>query len=424
MKKIKSLGYGSYSRVYKVSRNNEIFALKKYYDALDPTCIVEITAIKHIANFSPYIVEILEITNEGFLMPIMFPFSNYKIFFQKKELIKHLLTAVLHIHSTGWIHCDLKPDNIMISQKGQLKIIDFGLAIYIGRNPNAIDFWINSGNYIQTRSYRSPKIDFNEPVRITTSIDCWSIGCIIMEIICKKSPIIPINTPNIHDYAKNYMIKFKKKTNLKNYNLVYGLLFENWTVEKALRFLNVNPKMRNPTLNRLVIPQDQINDYSFDFRKGILIIMLKYLQKIKFIYSQNYIYTTALALHIFDQVLYTGVDDVHLLVKASLHLAVFYKNEKFQIKEYDMILINHLNWEPIFPIMHDFLTPGNEFVLALLCMLNPEYLLIYADTMALKIRKFYNGHYCRILQVVLNHDLTDFLEYLDMDFIKHLDKNL
>jgi dual specificity tyrosine-phosphorylation-regulated kinase 2/3/4 len=72
----------------------------------------------------------------------------------------------------GIIHCDLKPENIMlVSEKSaNLKVIDFGTSCF--ENEKIY-------NYIQSRFYRSPEIILGIPY--STSIDMWSLGCIVSE---------------------------------------------------------------------------------------------------------------------------------------------------------------------------------------------------------------------------------------------------
>ncbi|XP_038623701.1 dual specificity tyrosine-phosphorylation-regulated kinase 4 isoform X2 [Tachyglossus aculeatus] len=71
------------------------------------------------------------------------------------------------------IHCDLKPENIVIYQKGQLsvKVIDFGSSCYEHQRVHT---------YIQSRFYRSPEVILGRPY--DTAIDMWSLGCILAEL--------------------------------------------------------------------------------------------------------------------------------------------------------------------------------------------------------------------------------------------------
>ena len=45
-----------------------------------------------------------------------------------KAIMKMLLQGISHIHSNGVVHRDIKPDNVLINDKGEVKIIDFGLS--------------------------------------------------------------------------------------------------------------------------------------------------------------------------------------------------------------------------------------------------------------------------------------------------------
>ena len=83
------------------------------------------------------------------------------------------LSALTLIHSHKIIHCDLKPDNILLlSQKRfDIKIIDFGSASQEGSNAK---------EYVQSRPYRAPEIVIEAPYN--KSIDIWSFACILVEI--------------------------------------------------------------------------------------------------------------------------------------------------------------------------------------------------------------------------------------------------
>ncbi|XP_055964633.1 dual specificity tyrosine-phosphorylation-regulated kinase 4 [Sorex fumeus] len=71
------------------------------------------------------------------------------------------------------IHCDLKPENIVLYQKGQVsvKVIDFGSSCYENQKVYS---------YIQSRFYRSPEVILGHPYNM--AIDMWSLGCIMAEL--------------------------------------------------------------------------------------------------------------------------------------------------------------------------------------------------------------------------------------------------
>ncbi|XP_008823736.1 dual specificity tyrosine-phosphorylation-regulated kinase 4 [Nannospalax galili] len=79
------------------------------------------------------------------------------------------------------IHCDLKPENIVLYQKGQVtvKVIDFGSSCYEHQKVYT---------YIQSRFYRSPEVILGHPYNM--AIDMWSLGCIMAELYT-GSPLFP-----------------------------------------------------------------------------------------------------------------------------------------------------------------------------------------------------------------------------------------
>ena len=79
------------------------------------------------------------------------------------------------------VHCDLKPENIIVSdsQKSLIKLIDFGSSCF---EKDQIY------TYIQSRFYRAPEIMLG--IRYTTAIDIWSLGCILAELFT-GFPIFP-----------------------------------------------------------------------------------------------------------------------------------------------------------------------------------------------------------------------------------------
>eukprot|EP01068_Selenidium_serpulae_P016172 Selendium_serpulae@DN6274_c2_g1_i1.p1 len=86
---------------------------------------------------------------------------------------KQLLEALAFIHSLRLIHCDLKPENVLMldEKKCSVKIIDFGSTCFEDDD---------LGTYVQSRSYRAPEVLLELPY--DHKIDMWSLGCILAEL--------------------------------------------------------------------------------------------------------------------------------------------------------------------------------------------------------------------------------------------------
>jgi serine/threonine protein kinase len=99
------------------------------------------------------------------------------VYYQEK--FYELLEAVDFCHSLGILHRDLKPQNILVSREGELKVADWGLARTF-RVPNA-----EKTQEIVTLWYRAPEILLGENC-YTVGVDMWSVGCILAEFITRR----------------------------------------------------------------------------------------------------------------------------------------------------------------------------------------------------------------------------------------------
>ncbi|TGZ82707.1 kinase-like protein [Ascodesmis nigricans] len=86
---------------------------------------------------------------------------------------QQLLNALCLLNKARLIHCDLKPENILLKnlESPIIKVIDFG---------SACDERQTVYTYIQSRFYRSPEVLLGLPY--SSSIDMWSLGCIVVEL--------------------------------------------------------------------------------------------------------------------------------------------------------------------------------------------------------------------------------------------------
>ncbi|XP_054780237.1 putative receptor protein kinase ZmPK1 [Prosopis cineraria] len=93
--------------------------------------------------------------------------------------------AYLHEECLEWIlHCDIKPQNILLDSKYQPKVADFGLSKLLNRSDqNTQSFSMIRG----TRGYMAPEWIFNLP--ITSKVDVYSYGIVVLEMITGRSPM-------------------------------------------------------------------------------------------------------------------------------------------------------------------------------------------------------------------------------------------
>lgn len=100
---------------------------------------------------------------------------------QVKDFTQQILKMLIFLESAEIIHCDLKPENLLFTNKTctQLKLIDFGSSCFLHERVQT---------YIQSRFYRAPEVILG--LDYTTAIDMWSLGCLVYEMY-SGSPLLP-----------------------------------------------------------------------------------------------------------------------------------------------------------------------------------------------------------------------------------------
>jgi len=113
------------------------------------------------------------------------------IAYQLPSIVEQACEGLYYLHSKGYVHCDIKPDNLLLSRNWEVKLIDFTIAKKI---KSGLGKLFGGKTKVEgTRSYMSP-----EQIRgqsLDPRSDIYSMGCMLYELIVGRTPYTG-NTPN------------------------------------------------------------------------------------------------------------------------------------------------------------------------------------------------------------------------------------
>ncbi|XP_055813353.1 cyclin-dependent kinase G-2-like [Solanum dulcamara] len=189
---------GTYGVVYRAKdkKTGEIVALKKVKmekerEGFPLTSLREINIL--ISLHHPSIVDVKEVVVGSSLDSIFMvmeymehdlkalmetmkqPFTQSEV----KCLMLQLFHGVKYLHDNWVLHRDLKTSNLLLNNRGELKICDFGLARQYGSPLKPYT------HLVVTLWYRAPELLLGAK-QYSTAIDMWSLGCIMAEMLSKE----------------------------------------------------------------------------------------------------------------------------------------------------------------------------------------------------------------------------------------------
>ncbi|EGR27195.1 protein kinase domain protein [Ichthyophthirius multifiliis] len=237
---LQKLGTGQFGNVYLVKNknNNQLYALK---------CISKHTVVS--INLESHIIEekkVMQIVNNNFIMRYFKCFKDeFNVYFllefiQGQELfnvirdigllsswdsqfyVGSLILVVEYLHSSNVIYRDIKPENIMVNQKGYVKLIDMGTAKILKQNKGNIT---RTFTIIGTPHYMAPEIISGKGYNYL--VDLWSIGIFFLFLfffyfIFLQEFVFMSLCVGVYLLVKKrkILMKFMKKLSRKNWFLI------------------------------------------------------------------------------------------------------------------------------------------------------------------------------------------------------------
>lgn len=202
--KLEKIGEGTYGVVYKARDTvaNQIVAMKKIRleaedEGVPSTAIREISLLKELKD--EHIVRLMDIIHIDQKLYLVFEFldvdlKRYMDNLNKnrspitmsivRKFLHQLNSGLVYCHSHRILHRDLKPQNLLIDKRNNLKLADFGLARAFGIPMRTYT------HEVVTLWYRAPEVLLGSR-HYSTAVDMWSVGCIFAEMALQGQPLFP-----------------------------------------------------------------------------------------------------------------------------------------------------------------------------------------------------------------------------------------
>uniref|UniRef100_A0AAQ6AM99 cyclin-dependent kinase n=1 Tax=Amphiprion ocellaris TaxID=80972 RepID=A0AAQ6AM99_AMPOC len=193
---VAEIGEGAYGKVYKardLKNGGRFVALKRVRvqteeEGMPLSTIREVAVLRQLEAFEhPNVVRLFDVctvsrTDRETKLTLVFEHVDQDLttYLEKapdpgvppetiKDMMYQLLQGLDFLHSHRVVHRDLKPQNILVTSGGQIKLADFGLArIY--------SFQMALTSVVVTLWYRAPEVLLQSSY--ATPVDLWSVGCI------------------------------------------------------------------------------------------------------------------------------------------------------------------------------------------------------------------------------------------------------
>ncbi|XBI32550.1 hypothetical protein VPH35_055988 [Triticum aestivum] len=175
--------------------NREIKILRLFSDFIHP----HIIRVYEVIDTPKDIFVVMEYCNNGELLDYIIEKGRLQED-EARRMFQQIISGVEYCHRNMVVHCDLKPENMLLDSTYNVKLVDFGLSNVM-----------HDGHFLNTScgstNYAAPEVISGE-VYVGPEVDVWSCGVILYALLCGSVPFDDEYTPSLFKKIKggNYIL--------------------------------------------------------------------------------------------------------------------------------------------------------------------------------------------------------------------------
>ncbi|KAL9548898.1 hypothetical protein MBANPS3_005463 [Mucor bainieri] len=193
-----------------------------------------IASLKEMVILDPYYYLFMEYVNGGQLLDYIISHGKLKEK-QARRFGRQILSALDYCHRNSIVHRDLKIENILISQAGNIKIIDFGLSNLFSPRSSLSTFcgslYFAAPELLNAKAYTGPEVDV------------WSFGVVLYVLVCGKVPFDDQNMPALHEKIKRGVVDYPSHLSTDCKSVLSRMLVTNPAHRATVSEVMVHPWM-------------------------------------------------------------------------------------------------------------------------------------------------------------------------------------
>lgn len=105
-----------------------------------------------------------------------------------KVIVMNVLSGLMALHDAGYIHRDIDPTNIMLTEDGHIKLIDFGIAKQMNNLTTSDKSLTVSGSFMGKPEYASPELALGDVKSQNQTTDIYAVGILLYQCITGHTP--------------------------------------------------------------------------------------------------------------------------------------------------------------------------------------------------------------------------------------------